>query len=472
MMLNPADNAFATRLSADLPKDILRVPDARYSEEPRGIYHGQIGLLALPRNVEEVATLIRHAHAARVGVVPYGGGTGLVGGQVAPDGPAPLVLSLERMNKVRAVHPNENVLIAEAGVVLADVQAAAEAADRLFPLSLAAEGSARIGGNLATNAGGTGVLRYGNARDLCLGLEAVLPDGKIWHGLTRLRKNNTGYDLRHLMIGAEGTLGVITAAALKLFARPARTGVALLAVQSPGAALDLLSMARARLGETVNAFELMHRQGFEFLTEKLPHVRQPFSPLPEWSVLVELGLNGAQDPDTALETLFVEAMEAGLVSDGLIAQNAQQARDFWNIREHLPEANRLIGSISSHDISVPLGAIAEFISKANEKVLAFGDFRINCFGHVGDGNLHYNIFPVAGKTRDDHAADRTLIKSLVHEVVHELGGSISAEHGIGRLKVDDLEVYGDPTKLAAMRAIKAALDPHGIMNPGAVLRAS
>ena len=238
MTLNPADTAFIDALRAQLPDDVLRDPEQRYLEEPRGRYAGQGGVLALPRSTEEVAILIRAAHAARVPVVPYGGGTGLVGGQISSDGPAPLILSLERMNRIRAVLPEENVLVAEAGVILADVQAAAEEANRLFPLSLAAEGTARIGGTLSTNAGGTGVLRYGNARDLCLGLEAVLPDGQVWHGLTRLRKNNTGYDLRNLLIGAEGTLGVITAAALKLYARPGRSGTALLVVESPAAGLS------------------------------------------------------------------------------------------------------------------------------------------------------------------------------------------------------------------------------------------
>ncbi|MBM1688979.1 FAD-binding oxidoreductase [Sulfitobacter geojensis] len=469
MTLNSADTAFRDRLAGDLPDDIFRAADARYLEEPRGRYAGQQALLALPRTAQEVSTLIRHAQDARVGVVPYGGGTGLVGGQVAPDGPAPLILSLERMNKVRDVYPDENVLVAEAGVILADVQAAAEAVERLFPLSLAAEGSARIGGNLATNAGGTGVLRYGNARDLCLGLEAVLPDGQIWNGLTRLRKNNTGYDLRHLLIGAEGTLGVITAAALKLFPKPARSGTALMVVQSPRAALDLLSLAKAQLGEMISAFELIHRQGFEFLTETLPEVRHPFATAPEWCVLIDVGLSGDLDPSEALETLFAAAHEAGLVDDGLIAQNEAQSADFWNIREMIPEANRLIGSVSSHDISVPLGAIPEFIRKAGETLARIGDFRINCFGHVGDGNLHYNVFPVKGKSRLDYDPQRTAIKTAVHDLVQEMGGSFSAEHGIGRLKRGDLETYGDVAKLSAMRAIKSALDPAGIMNPGAVL---
>ena len=471
MTLNPADPAFEAALRADLSPDVFRQVEPRYLEEPRGLYRGQAAILALPRTVDEVAKLIRHANAARVGVIPYGGGTGLVGGQVAETGPKPLILSLERMNKVRAVYPDENVLVAEAGVILSDVQDAAEAQDRLFPLSLAAQGSARIGGNLATNAGGTGVLRYGNARDLCLGLEAVLPDGQIWHGLTRLRKNNTGYDLRNLLIGAEGTLGVITAAALKLYPRPAKTGTALLVVDSPEAALKLLSLAREQLGEMISAFEIIHRTGLEFLAETLPDVRQPFATPPEWTVLIELGLSGGLDPTTSLEKLFETAFSADLVVDGLIAQSQQQSDNFWAIREMIPHANRKIGSISSHDISVPLGAIPDFIIKAEQAIAGLGDFRINCFGHVGDGNLHYNVFPIPGKTRNDHAAQQEIIKTTIHDIAHEMGGSVSAEHGIGRIKVKDLERYGDPAKLSAIRAIKAALDPNGIMNPGVILPA-
>ena len=471
MTLNPADPAFEAALRADLSPDVFRQVEPRYLEEPRGLYRGQAAILALPRTVDEVAKLIRHANAARVGVIPYGGGTGLVGGQVAETGPKPLILSLERMNKVRAVYPDENVLVAEAGVILSDVQDAAEKQDRLFPLSLAAQGSARIGGNLATNAGGTGVLRYGNARDLCLGLEAVLPDGQIWHGLTRLRKNNTGYDLRNLLIGAEGTLGVITAAALKLYPRPAKTGTALLVVDSPEAALKLLSLAREQLGEMISAFEIIHRTGLEFLAETLPDVRQPFATPPEWTVLIELGLSGGLDPTTSLEKLFETAFSADLVVDGLIAQSQQQSDNFWAIREMIPHANRKIGSISSHDISVPLGAIPDFIIKAEQAIAGLGDFRINCFGHVGDGNLHYNVFPIPGKTRNDHAAQQEIIKTTIHDIAHEMGGSVSAEHGIGRIKVKDLERYGDPAKLSAIRAIKAALDPNGIMNPGVILPA-
>ncbi|TMV07732.1 FAD-binding oxidoreductase [Ruegeria sediminis] len=472
MDLNPADEKFAARLLERLPQDVLRPVDARYLEEPRGRYSGQAGVLALPRRVEEVAVLVGAAAEARVPVVPYGGGTGLVGGQVMPSSPAPLVISLERMAAIRSVHPAENVLVAEAGAVLADVQAAAREVNRLFPLSLAAEGSCRIGGNLSTNAGGVNVLRYGNARDLCLGLEAVLPNGEIWHGLTRLRKDNTGYDLRNLLIGAEGTLGIITAAALKLYPVPARIGTAVFVVPSPEAALDLLALTRDRVGEGVSAFELIHRQGLEFLAEVLPTVRQPFAERPEWCVLAELGLPAGLDPMAVLESVFEDAAAKDLVRDGVIAQSQAQRQELWSVREHIPEANRLIGSISSHDISVPITAIPEFIRRGAEAVAAIGPFRINCFGHVGDGNLHFNVFPEKGGSRDRHENRRDAVKRAVHDLVHELGGSVSAEHGIGRMKVEDLERYGDPARLAAMRAIKAALDPAGIMNPGAVLRVS
>lgn len=470
MTLNPATPDFVARLGAVLPGAAFREVSPAYLEEPRGRWIGQAGVLVAPGTVEEVAAAIRAAGDARVPVVPYGGGTGLVGGQIAPDGPAPMLLSLERMRAVRGLYPDENVIEAEAGAILSDIHDAAEEAGRLFPLSIASKGSARIGGILATNAGGVNVLRYGNARDLCLGLEAVLPDGQIWHGLGRLRKDNMGYDLRDLLIGAEGTLGVITAATLKLFPRPAGEGTALVAVDGPQAALSLLAMARAQLGEGISAFELMHRAGFDFLAETLPGIRQPFATPPDWTVLIDIGLARGLDPATALETLFVEAFEAGLASDGVVAQSQAQRAAFWELRESIPEGNRRIGAISSHDISVPLGAIPEFIARGNAAIAALGPFRVNCFGHVGDGNLHYNIFPPKGESRDAFVGQRDDIKRCVHDLVHELGGSVGAEHGVGRLKVGDLERYGDPAKLAAMRAIKQALDPLGIMNPGAVLR--
>jgi FAD/FMN-containing dehydrogenase len=466
--LNACTLDVVSQLAALLPPDTLRAPDARHLEEPRARWHGTAGALALPRNTAEVATIVRACSDMRVGIVPYGGGTGLVGGQIAPDGPLPLLLSLERMRNIRASYPSESVLVAEAGCILADVQAAAANVDRLFPLSLASEGSARIGGLLATNAGGVNVLRYGNARDLVLGLEAVLPDGQIWHGLKRLRKDNTGYDLRHLLLGSEGTLGVITAASLRLFPRNHAEGAALLVVEDPAAALELLALAQARLSGMISAFELMSGVGLAFLAETMPQVRQPFQTPPVWSVLLDVGAPEGVDLPAMLENVLEEAVEAGLVQDGMIAQNAAQRTSFWQIRESIPEANRHIGAISSHDISLPLSEVPAFIERAGPKLAQLADLRVNCFGHLGDGNLHYNVFPMPGQSRDMH--DAAAIKECVHDLVHAMGGSVSAEHGIGRLKTGDLERYGDPAKLAAMRAIKTALDPVGIMNPGAVLR--
>ena len=467
--LVPATPAFAATLAAALDPGAARPDTAGYLAEPRGRWQGT-GVVLAPASTGEVVTIVKACAAARIGIVPYGGGTGLVSGQIKPDGPAPLILSLERLRHIRAVYPTENVLVAEAGVVLADVQQAANDVGRLFALSLASEGSARVGGLLSTNAGGVNVLRYGNARAQCLGVEVVLADGTVWSGLTRLRKDNTGYDLRDLLIGAEGTLGIITAAALKLSPRPAGIGTALIAVPSPAAALDLLALAGAQVGDGISAFELIHRQGVDFLAEVGPEVRPAFAQTPDWMVLVELGLPAGLDPEAALGALFETAHDQGLALDGVIAQGAAQRAALWQLREMIPEANRRIGAVSSHDISVPLSTIPEFIREGAEKIAAIGDFRINCFGHLGDGNLHYNVFPQAGRSRADDDHLRGAVKRAVHDLVASYGGSISAEHGIGRFKADDLERYGDPAKLRMMRAIKDALDPQGIMNPGAVLR--
>ena len=463
--LNPAGPALAEAL----PQGVLREIEPRHLEEPRGRYHGHAGLLAAPHNAEEVAAVVRACAAARVGIVPLGGGTGLVGGQIMSGGPAPLLLSLERMHAIRDVRAQENVMLAEAAVTLQAASDAAEGVGRLFPLSLASQGTAQIGGVMSTNAGGVNALRYGTARSLCLGIEAVLPDGSIMHDLKRLRKDNTGYDLRDLLIGAEGSLGIITAASLKLVPPPAANGVALMVVPDPAAALALLALAGQQLGDCVTAFELISGQGPRFQIETMPGLRQPFDTPPDWMVLIEIGLPSGLAPDAALETLFGTALEEGLVLDGLIAQSGQQAADFWRLREEIPEANRLVGSISSHDISLPLSEVPRFIIDAGAMLARMGDMRINCFGHLGDGNLHYNVFPAAGRKRGEYDDMRYAIQESVHEMVVSRGGSFSAEHGVGRLKVRDLERWGDPARLAAMRAIKSALDPLGIMNPGAVL---
>ncbi len=467
-MLNAADPSFLAELAANLPDGTLRPVAPRYLEEPRGKWRGQAAAVACPASAKEVAVIVRACAAARVGLVPWGGGTGLVGAQVMGSGPAPLLVSMERMACIRAKYAAENVLVAEAGVILADLHQAAEAVDRIFPLSLASQGSCAIGGNLATNAGGVNVLRYGNARDLCLGLEAVLPDGSIWHGLNRLRKDNTGYDLRNLLIGSEGTLGVITAASLRLFAKPAAQGAALMVVPNPAAALSLLALAQAR-SEGVSAFELISGMGLRFLCETMPQIRQPFAQVPDWMVLIDLGLTSGA-PEAVLSELFEEAQGQGLVLDGFVAQSAAQRAQFWALRETIPLANRAVGAISSHDIALPLGEIADFIRSADVALAALGPWRINCFGHLGDGNLHYNVFPPKGEKAASFHTKIQAIQDLVHTMVMARGGSFSAEHGIGRLKVADLERFGDPAKLAAMRAIKQALDPNGIMNPGAVLR--
>jgi FAD/FMN-containing dehydrogenase len=464
-----ATSDFEATVRTLVPDDVFAPITASYLEEPRGRYAGTAGLLAKPHTTEQIAALVTAANSAGVAVIPYGGGTGLVGGQIAEEGVSPLILSLERMTALRSIHAEEGVMVVEAGMILADVHSHARDKGLIFPLSLASEGSARVGGVLSTNAGGVNVLRYGNARDLCLGLEVVMPDGTIWNGLTRLRKNNTGYDLRHLMIGAEGTLGIITAACLRLHPEPASEGTAFMAVHDPHAALSLLALTQKRMGGGVSAFELIHKQGLDFLSETLPDVRQPFAEKPEWMVLIDVGLAQGLDPATVLEALFAEASEAGLVSDGVIAQSQSQRHQFWALRENIPEANRRIGSVSSHDISVPLSAIPAFIERGNQAIAQLGSFRVNCFGHVGDGNLHYNVFPASGKSRSDHEHQREHIKRTIHDLVHDMGGSVSAEHGVGRLKVADLERYSDRVKLSTMRAIKDALDPKGIMNPGAVL---
>lgn len=466
--LNPADAGFLTRLASRLPPDTLRAPEPRDLEEPRGRWQGRAGAVARPRSTEEVAEIVRAAAEALVPIVPLGGGTGLVGGQVMAEG-LPLLLSLDRMTAIRGVWPEENVLEVEAGATIEAIHHAAEAAGRLFPLTLASQGTAQIGGCLSTNAGGVNVLRYGTARELCLGIEAVLPDGSVMHGLKRLRKDNTGYDLRGLLIGAEGTLGIITGAMLKLFPRPAATGAAMVVVPGPTEALSLLALARDRIGEGVSAFELIGRNSYAFMAETMPDVRLPL-PLPGWSVLIDLGLSSGE-PAEVLEALLADAMERGLVTDGVIAASEAQRQAFWAFRESIPEANRRIGAISSHDISVPLSRLADFIAEA-EAALTPAGVRINCFGHVGDGNLHFNLFPAEGRGRAEYAAQAADLARLVYDKVAERGGAFSAEHGVGRARTGDVAHYGDPARIAAMAAIKRALDPPGILNPGVMIPAA
>lgn len=450
--------------------DLISLADANYLEEPRGRYKSNPMPVIKPRTTKQVSEIIYFCNQNNIGVIPYAGGTGLVGGQTIKSDKDIILLSVERMQSIRDILPEENIIIVEAGAILENVRQAANDIDRLFPLALASQGSCRIGGNLATNAGGVQVLRYGNTRDLCLGIEAVLPDGSILNGLKRLRKDNTGYDIRNLLIGSEGTLGIITAACLKLFPKPKETITGLLEISSPEIAIKTLSDLQAKLDSSITAFELIHKQSYNFLSEVCPDVKIPFNKHPEWSILIELSGGMGSNLESRLFEGIEELLIKGLINDALIAQSEKQANEFWNLRENIPEANRRIGSISNHDISLPISLIPKFIDEMPDAMVHLGDLRINCFGHLGDGNLHYNVFPPYGKNKNDYQHLREEIKTIIHDKINEFGGSVSAEHGIGRLKIDDLEKYGDPIKLMAMRSIKNAIDPKGIMNPGAVLR--
>lgn len=450
--------------------DLISLADANYLEEPRGRYKSNPMPVIKPRTTKQVSEIIYFCNQNNIGVIPYAGGTGLVGGQTIKSDKDIILLSVERMQSIRDILPEENIIIVEAGAILENVRQAANDIDRLFPLALASQGSCRIGGNLATNAGGVQVLRYGNTRDLCLGIEAVLPDGSILNGLKRLRKDNTGYDIRNLLIGSEGTLGIITAACLKLFPKPKETITGVLEISSPEIAIKTLSDLQAKLDSSITAFELIHKQSYNFLSEVCPDVKIPFNKHPEWSILIELSAGVGSNLESRLFEGIEELLIKGLINDALIAQSEKQANEFWNLRENIPEANRRIGSISNHDISLPISLIPKFIDEMPDAMVHLGDLRINCFGHLGDGNLHYNVFPPYGKNKNDYQHLREEIKTIIHDKINEFGGSVSAEHGIGRLKIDDLEKYGDPIKLMAMRSIKNAIDPKGIMNPGAVLR--
>ena len=468
--LNDPGSDWLAALAARLgPGGAMRPEEgARYFEEPRRRFVGHAAMIARPKDAAAVQAVVRACADARIGVVPYGGGTGTVGGQTLPaGGPAPILLSLERLRAAPSINLEENALTSEAGATLASVRQAAEAAGRLFPLSLASEGSAQIGGVLATNAGGVAVLRYGNARDLCLGLDAVLPNGEKLSGLSSLRKNNTGLDLRHLLIGSEGTLGVVTAASLKLYARPAERAVALVALADVESAIALLRRLEDALGEIVSAFELISAQSFAFLEEaEIAGLRSPFADPPPFAALIEIGGRGAQE---SAETELASALEAGVALDAALAQSDAQAAAFWRLREEIPSANRRIGAVASHDIALPIAQIPAFLREAATRLSALDPrLRVNAFGHLGDGNLHYNLFPPKGVAREGFDHLRAQASELVHDLAQAMGGTFSAEHGVGRLKIAELERYGDPARIAAMKAIKAALDPAGIMNPGAL----
>jgi FAD/FMN-containing dehydrogenase len=445
-------------------------PDiAPHLVENRDKFHGLSRLVLKPKTVEEVSTILKLATETGTPVVPQGGNTGLVGGQIPDLTGSSIILSLTRMNRIREIDPVGNTITVEAGVILKSVQESAEEVDRLFPLSLGSEGSAVIGGLLSANAGGTAVLAYGNMRELCLGLEVVLPDGQVMHGLKKLRKDNTGYDLRDLFIGAEGTLGVITAAVLKLFPRPAGRSVAFVGTQSPDMALKLLS--RAKSAGNLTGFELMARIGIEFTVRHTEGGRDPLDAPHAWYVLVEFtSAQSDEEANTRMEAFLVGALENGEADDAVVAQSGAQADAFWRLREEMSWAQKPEGGSIKHDISVPIAAIPNFLREADAAVSALiPDVRFCTFGHMGDGNLHYNISQPVGMDKQAYLARWDEVNALVHDLVGKHDGSISAEHGIGQLKRGELQRFKDPVALMLMRKIKAAIDPGNIMNPGKVL---
>ncbi len=451
---------------------LTRLEDqAGYLREWRDLYVGKALAVLRPASTDEVSRILALANEHGIGIVPQGGNTGLVGGQIPSARGDEIVLSLSRLKKVRAVDADGGTMIVEAGLTLSDAQAVAEKAGRLFPLSLASEGSCQIGGVLATNAGGTAVLAYGNARNLCLGLEAVMADGRVWQGLRTLKKDNTGYDLRDLLIGSEGTLGIITAAALKILPRPAEVATAIVALENPEAALKLFRLSEETAGSTLTAFEFWSRLPMQFAIEYMPNTRDPFSTKHPWYALLEISSSAVGGGAAGLlEGLLSKAAERGTIGDAALAASLQQAKDFWTLRESMSEAQKGAGGSIKHDISVPIARIPEFLQRAApavEKVCTGA--RPVPFGHFGDGNLHYNVSQPEGMNKAEYLALWDQMSDAVHTLVAEMDGSISAEHGIGQMKREALVRFKSPVELDAMRAIKKALDPKGILNPGKVL---
>lgn len=436
--------------------------------EGRGLYHGRTAMMLKPGSTAEVAAILKLANETRTAIVPQGGNTGLVGGQIPFDGE--LILSLQRLDNIREVDAQSNTMTVEAGVVLQKAQDAAAAVDRLFPLSLGSEGSCTIGGNLSSNAGGTGALAYGIARELMVGVEVVLADGRVMNLLRKLKKDNTGYDLRHLFVGAEGTLGVITAAVLKLFPRPRAVETAWLGVPSPEAAVKLLNLAQSQLAGTVTGFELMVRGIIEFALKHGHNVRDPLSGSHPWYVLMEVSSQQTEGLRDNLEEFLGNAIEQELVSDATLAANLDQANSFWHMRHTLTEVQKPEGGSIKHDVSVPVAAIPAFLAEASEAVVKLiPGSRPVPFGHLGDGNIHYNVSQPVGGDKETFLARWHDINAVVFEIVLKMGGSISAEHGIGVMKRDELPDVKDKVAIEVMRGIKALLDPFNIMNPGKVL---
>jgi FAD/FMN-containing dehydrogenase len=468
--------------ATDLPAQLAAIVGARglvtaademapYLADWRDLYKGDAIAVVRPATTAEVAAVVRLCAETRTPIVPQGGNTGMCGAATPDTAGNAIVLCLSRMNRIVEVNALNNTMTVEAGCILANVQQAAADVDRLFPLSLGGEGSCVIGGNISTNAGGINVLRYGNTRDLVLGLEAVLPDGRVWNGLRGLRKDNTGYDLKHLFIGAEGTLGIVTQAVLKLFPRPHGNVTAFAGITHPAQAVELLAVLREHCGDGISAFELISRECLEMVVRRIPGTRDPLSSPHPWYVLTEL--TSARD-DGSLRATVEQALAAGiertLVNDVALAETAAQGKALWRMRESIPDAAKAEGLVYRHDIAVAVSQIPEFIATGSRALeAAFPGVRIICFGHLGDGNLHFNAF-VPGRSRSDTAA-RTMsdVNRLVHDIVQKFGGSISAEHGIGQSKRAELAHYKSANELDLMRSVKHALDPYNLMNPGKVL---
>ncbi|GJD88534.1 MULTISPECIES: FAD-binding oxidoreductase [Methylobacterium] len=460
-------DALRARLGA---AHILTAPGdvAPYLAEQRRLYRGEAPAVARPGSTAEVAFAVRACAEAGVPVVAQGGNTGLVGGGVPRGG---LVLALGRMDRVRAIDPVGATATVEAGVILQHLQEAAEAAGLLFPLSYASRGSARIGGGISTNAGGVQVLSYGNARDLVLGLEVVLADGRVWNGLRSLRKDNAGYDLKQLFIGSEGTLGIVTAAVLRLFPRPRSTTVAFAGLASPERALALFAHLRAACDRDLTAFEVMPPFGLDLVLAHAPGAVRPLAGAHGAYALVELA-SARPEADTRaeMEAALAAALEAGIVEDAAVGASAAQNRALWALRESLPEAQKRAGASIKHDVSVPLPSLPAFLAEATAACeAAMPGIRVCAFGHFGDGNVHFNLSQPPGMDREAFLAEWGRFNRIVHDIVHAMDGSIAAEHGVGLLKRAELERYGDPVGLDLMRRLKAALDPHGILNPGKVV---
>ena len=444
---------------------------APYLVEWRDRYHGKAALVLKPADTQEVAAILARAHATRTAIVPQGGNTGLVGGQIPFETGHEVVVSLSRLNHVRDIDLGGNTMTVGAGLVLAQAQQMAESVGRLFPLSLASEGSCQIGGVLATNAGGMGVLAYGSARDLTLGLEVVLADGAVWNGLKTLRKDNTGYDLKDLFIGSEGTLGIITAAVLRLFPRPAETVTVLAGLDQLDYAPLFFSRIYERAGPSLTAFEIMPRIGLEFVLRHAAPSRDPLPSPHGWYVLFELSSPRPGEESRRLaEALLSEALEAKEIDDAVLAASLTQAQDLWRLRELMSEVQRQEGGSIKHDVAVPMARVPEFITRANQLVeLMIPGARPVPFGHLGDGNIHYNVSQPPAMDRTIFLSNWETLNAAVHEIVLDLGGSISAEHGIGRLKRELLPHAKQPLELDLMRRIKDAFDPNGILNPGKLL---